>query len=121
MSEQDVRTVVATLHVRPDHPGVLPLELAGRCDELRARLGAAGIELELLPGGELDLSTGLEMETHDLGLVSLGQRGQVLLVETPYAPLVSMFEEALDRLRLAGFELLLARYSGDVAAPVWVT
>jgi protein-tyrosine phosphatase len=108
MTEQGVRTVVATPHVRSDHPGVVPIELAPRCDELRARLGAAGIELEVLPGGELDLSIGLEMETPDLRLVSLGQRGQVLLVETPYAPLATLFEEALDRLRLAGFELLLA-------------
>jgi protein-tyrosine phosphatase len=108
MSEQGVQTVVATPHVRPDHPGVVPIELASRCDELRARLEAAGIELELLPGGELDLSTGLEMETSDLRLVSLGQRGRVLLVETPYAPLVTLFEEALDRLRFAGFEVLLA-------------
>jgi protein-tyrosine phosphatase len=108
MSEQGIRTVVATPHVRPDHPGVVPLELAERCDALRARLGAAGIELELLPGGELDLATGLEMGPEELRLVSLGQRGQILLVETPYAPLVTMFEEALDRLRYAGFELLLA-------------
>jgi protein-tyrosine phosphatase len=48
------------------------------------------------------------MDARELGLVSLGQRGQTLLVETPYAPLVTLFEEALDRLRYAGFELLLA-------------
>jgi protein-tyrosine phosphatase len=108
MSEQGVRTVVATPHVRPDHPGVVPSELAERCDALRARLGAAGIELELLPGGELDLPTGLEMGAEDLRLVSLGQRGQTLLVETPYTPLMTLFEETLDRLRLAGFEVLLA-------------
>jgi protein-tyrosine phosphatase len=108
MSEQGVQTVVATPHVRPDHPGVVPSELAPRCDELRARLEAAGIELELLPGGELDLSTGLEMETSELRLVSLGQRGQVLLVETPYGPLARLFEDALERPRLAGFEVLLA-------------
>ena len=108
MSEQGVRTVVATPHVRPDHPGVVPRELAARCDELRARLGMAGIELELLPGGELDVPTGLEMGADELRLVSLGQQGQALLVETPYGPLATPFEDALDRLRLAGFELLLA-------------
>jgi protein-tyrosine phosphatase len=83
MSEQGVRTVVATPHVRPDHPGVVPVELAERCDAVRAHLRAAGLELELLPGGELDLATGLDMGAEELGLVSLGQRGQTLLVETP--------------------------------------
>jgi len=103
-----VRTVAATPHLRADHPGVVPRELAGRCAELRAALTDDGVNLELIPAGEVDLVWALEAAPDDLRLVSFDQRGMDLLIETPYGPLPSMFEDHLFGLSVQGFRLLLA-------------
>jgi protein-tyrosine phosphatase len=103
-----IEVVAATPHVRDDHPSVVPGELAGRCAALRAALAADGIELDVVPGGELDLARGLEASPDELRLISYGQTGRYLLVETPYAGLSSLFEEQLFELELLGFRLLLA-------------
>jgi protein-tyrosine phosphatase len=100
--------VAATPHVRPDHPQVVPGDLAGRCAELQEALVTYGIGLEVVPGGELDLACGLEASDDELRLVSFGQRGDYLLVETPYGGLSSLFEHQLFELELRGFRLVLA-------------
>ena len=103
-----VETAAATPHVRPDHPRVVPSELAERCGELGERLFAEGVELELVPGGEVDLLWALEASDDDLRLCSYGQLGTDLLVETPYDPLLPTFEDMLFRLTLKGHRILLA-------------
>jgi protein-tyrosine phosphatase len=108
LAADGIEVVAATPHVRDDHPSVVPDELAGRCAELRAALAADGVGLEVVPGGELDLARGLEASPDELRLVSYGQTGRYLLVETPYAGLSSLFEEQLFELELRGFRLLLA-------------
>jgi protein-tyrosine phosphatase len=108
LAADGIEVVAATPHVRDDHPSVVPSELAGRCAELRGALAADGIELEVVLGGELDLARGLEASADELRLVSYGQTGKYLLVETPYAELSSLFEEQLFELELRGFRLLLA-------------
>jgi protein-tyrosine phosphatase len=110
-----VCTVVATPHVRPDHPDVVPHELADRCADLRRELEAAGIDLEVLPGGELDLMRALAADDETLRLTSLGQRGSLLLLETPYGPLSSLFEEQIFSLQLRGYALLLAHPERNVS------
>jgi protein-tyrosine phosphatase len=103
-----VETAAATPHVRPDYPRVVPSELAERCGELGERLFAEGVELELVPGGEVDLLWALEASDDDLRLCSYGQLGTDLLVETPYDPLLPTFEDMLFRLTLKGHRILLA-------------
>lgn len=103
-----VYMAAATPHVRPDHPRVVPSELAERCGDLGDRLSADGVELELVPGGEVDLLWALEASDDDLRLCSYGQRGTDLLVETPYNPLLPSFEDMLFRLTLKGHRILLA-------------
>jgi protein-tyrosine phosphatase len=103
-----VRTVAATPHVRADYPDVVPAELRERREALRQAIAAAGIDLEVVAGGELDLGRGLEASEEELRLVSLGQGGRYLLVETPYGPLSSLFEEQLFQLEVRGYGLLLA-------------
>ena len=103
-----VTTMAATPHVREDHPRVRPAELANRCLQLNDRLAAAGVGLTVVPGGEVDLLwAGRATEDH-LRLVSYGQRGSDLLVETPYGLLPDRFEEILFRLAVLGFRVLLA-------------
>lgn len=108
LAADGARTVVATPHVRHDHPGVVPSELATRASEVQQAIAAAGIELEVRPGGELDIARGLEAGDEELRLVSLGQGGSWLLVETPYGPLTSFFERQLFELVLRGYHVLLA-------------
>lgn len=103
-----VRTVAATPHVRADHPGVRPPELAERCRGLGARLNDAGVPLEVVPGGEVDLDWSDGASDDDLRLVSYAQRGTDLLLETPYGELPPDFEERLFRLVDRGFRILLA-------------
>ena len=47
--------MVATPHLREDHPRVVPEELRPRCDEFNSRLAAEGVPLSVVSGGEVDL------------------------------------------------------------------
>ena len=103
-----VRVLAATPHVRADHPGVIPGELAGRCLELNARLAEAGVAPEVCQGGELDLDRATAASDEELRLVSYRAAGSDLLVETPYGSLADDFEERVLALAGRGFRLLLA-------------
>ena len=108
MAEDDVSAVAATPHCRPDHPGVVPAELAQRCRDLERELRAADIALSVVPAAEVDLAWALEASDEDLRRVSYLQGGHDLLVETPYNFLPTAFEDLLFRLSVKGFRLLLA-------------
>ena len=108
LAADGVRTAVATPHLREDHPGVVPEQLAERCERLRAALSQAGVELEVVVGGELDLLWAIEASDDELRLVSYAQLGAYLLVETPYSPLPRHFEELLFELQLRGAGIVLA-------------
>ena len=92
---EGVRVIAATPHCREDHPGVVPGELRDRCRELSNQLVDEGILVRVVPGGEVDLVWGLEASDEDLRLVSYGQHGSDLLLETPYSALPSRFEDLL--------------------------
>jgi protein-tyrosine phosphatase len=103
-----VTALAATPHVRADHPGVIPGELARRCRELNAQLAEAGVGLEVCQGGELDLERATAASDEELRLVSYCGKGTDLLVETPYGSLPDDFEERVLALARRGFRLLLA-------------
>lgn len=103
-----VEVIVATPHVREDHPGVRPDELAGRVAELRDELRARAIEVSVVSGGEVAVTTAIEMSDAELDLVTLGGNGRDLLIEAPYSPLTPMFDAVLHDLRARGFRLTLA-------------
>ncbi len=103
-----VRVMVATPHLREDFPGVDVLEIPGRVATLQARLNEAGIALELVPGGEVDVLWAQAASDEALRAASYGARGRDLLVETPYGELPGMFEDLLFRIRVRGFRILLA-------------
>jgi protein-tyrosine phosphatase len=108
LAQDGVRKVAATPHLREDHPRVIPGEIADRCREVQDRLRATGVELEVLPGGEVDVIWGLEASDEELLLVSLAQRGTDLLLETPYGVLPSNFEQLVFGLAVKGYRVLLA-------------
>jgi protein-tyrosine phosphatase len=103
-----VTTLAATPHLRDDHPGVVPEELADRTAELGRLLDQQGVALALVPGGEVDVIWAIDATDDALRLVSYGQRGNDLLVETPYGELPPHFERMLDAVRWRGYRLLLA-------------
>lgn len=103
-----VTVLAATPHLREDHPGVVPAELGARCERLRAELHAAGIPMEVVPGGEVDIHWAQAASDRELRLTSYGQRGAWLLVETPYGEIGDLFEELLFNLNARGFRTLLA-------------
>jgi protein-tyrosine phosphatase len=107
-ADEGVQTIAATPHLRADFPDVVPGELADRCQEVRDRLRAEGIAVDVLPAAEVDLLWALEAGDDDLRLCSYGQRGTDLLLETPYSALPAGFEELLFRITLAGYRVLLA-------------
>lgn len=106
--EDGVSTAVATPHVRPDHPGVVPAELRGRCAALEDELRRVGVPLGVVAGGEVDLMWAGEASDEDLRLVTYGQRGRFVLVETPYSPLPRHFDRVLFELQLRVPGILLA-------------
>jgi protein-tyrosine phosphatase len=108
-SQRDgVTTLALTPHLRDDFPAVVPAELQGRRDALADRLAEEGCLLELVTGGELDLAWAQRATTETLRLVSYGQGGTDLLIETPYGELPHHFEDMLDALSGQRFRLLLA-------------
>jgi protein-tyrosine phosphatase len=102
-----VRVVAATPHARDDHPGVHVDELAQRCRQVALAL-PADVELEIVPGAELDLLWAQRASDEELRLASYGGRGTDLLIETPYGELPLSFEDLLFALTVRGFRLLLA-------------
>jgi protein-tyrosine phosphatase len=102
------RRIVATPHLREDFPDVHPTELASRVAELNRELARAGVELEVLPGAEVDITAALETSDEDLRAATLAGNGTDLLLETPYGILPSIFEDLLASVRGRGFRITLA-------------
>lgn len=101
-----VTVLAATPHLRPDHPAVVPGELAGRVAALAEAV--ADLPVEIVTGAEVDLGRALVADAEELQLASYGQRGADLLVETPYGALPVAFEDMLFRIEAYGYRILLA-------------
>jgi protein-tyrosine phosphatase len=107
-AERGTRSLVATPHVRDDHPRV-------RVDEIRERAGALnrivrdyGIDVFVLPGAELSISSAVHLDDDELDMITLGGNGRDLLIETPHGPLPSVFEDLIERIVARGFRVTLA-------------
>ena len=98
-----IEVLAATPHVRDDYP-TTPEQMEAALDEVRE---AVGDTIRLLPGGELDLEE-LDRPAEELARFGLGGNPRMLLVETPYAGWPLDLADRLFRLRLAGFDAVLA-------------
>jgi protein-tyrosine phosphatase len=101
-------TMAATPHLRADHPGVRPEELAARCESLALAIAAAGVSLEIVSGAEVDVHWSMKASDEALRLASFAQNGTDLLLESPYGPLGSSFEDMVLSLSRRGYRVLLA-------------
>jgi protein-tyrosine phosphatase len=97
-----ITTIAATPHVREDYPTTADAMERG-VQQLRTALESAGIELELLPGGEVAVEQ-LDRLSHDeLRRFALGGNRRYLLIETPYRNWPLVFGEIVPI--LASFEM----------------
>jgi protein-tyrosine phosphatase len=105
-SELGTETVVATPHLRDDHP--YPIDaIAERVMDLQARLRAADVPLAVYPGAEVAIAKAFELEDSDLAKACLGT-GPYLLVESPYTYVADLVENVLFELQVRGFRPILA-------------
>jgi protein-tyrosine phosphatase len=105
---EGIDTLAATPHVRVDHPRVRPAELRSRTDAMNRALGAAGLDVTVVAGAEVDVLWAHRASPEELRQASFGQRGHDVLLETPYGELPPNFEEVLFELGLRGYRILLA-------------
>jgi protein-tyrosine phosphatase len=103
-----VRVMAATPHLRSDFPAVRVEELESRVRALQAAIDAAGVELQVVSGGEVDVLWAQNASDDALRAASYGGLGTDLLVETPYGELPPIFEDLLFKIRVRGFRVLLA-------------
>src|SRR5438445_12446622 len=102
-----ITVIAATPHVREDYPTTSSAMESG-VRALRGALERAGIELELLPGGEISLEQ-LDRLSHDeLRRFGLGGNPRYLLVETPYWDWPLSFGELVFRLGSLGMTPVIA-------------
>jgi protein-tyrosine phosphatase len=100
--------LVATPHVHPAHV-TDPAEIRELVQMLSGRLRGAGIDLRVLPGGELEHTMVARLSQRDLELIAHGPPGRRwLLIEGPFDGLDTDFTEAADELRARGFAIVLA-------------
>jgi protein-tyrosine phosphatase len=100
--------VVATPHVHPAHV-TDPAEIREQTQMLGGRLRSAGIELKVLPGGELEHSMVERLSQRDLELIAQGPPDRRwLLLEAAFDGLGDDFTAAADELRARGFGVVLA-------------
>jgi protein-tyrosine phosphatase len=106
--EEGTRTVVASPHVRSDLGLTDADEIDLRVRELRSRLAAARIPLEIHCGGELGHDVVFRLSHRELDLLAQGPRGgRWVLVETPFEGIGEDFHAATADLRARGFGVLL--------------
>jgi protein-tyrosine phosphatase len=102
-----ITTMAATPHVRADYP-TTPDEMEAGVEELRADFEQQGIELEVVPGGELDIGLLWQVLPADLARFTLGQTGRYLLLEMPYRGSPIALVGAAARLRRRGITPVVA-------------
>lgn len=109
--------IVATPHVHTQHI-VDPTQIPARVEELVRRLRREGIQLEVLPGGELAHDLVGRLSNVQLELIAQGPRGhRWLLLEAPFAGLDDEFKAAADELRQRGFAITLAHPERAAQSP----
>jgi protein-tyrosine phosphatase len=86
--------------------GLTPTDLAEKRTNLAARLAEEGLELELLPGGEIAPDRLPDLDDATLHGLALGG-GRYVLLECPFMPRPDMDELVAD-LQERGFDVLLA-------------
>src|SRR4051812_14359651 len=102
------RTLVATPHVRDDHPRVKIERIQEDAATVNRVVRDYGIEVFVVPGAEMSLASAVVLTDEQLDLATLGGNGRDLLVETPYERLPAIFEDLLTSVVERGYRVTLA-------------
>jgi protein-tyrosine phosphatase len=102
-----VTAIAATPHVRDDYP-TSPDQMERGVDVLREDLVSAGVEVEVIRGGEVALERLWELQADDVRRFTYGGAGHYLLVEFPYRGWSPLLGPTLADLRARGIRALLA-------------
>src|SRR2546429_3128587 len=104
--EAGIVVMVATPHVRSDHPNE-PEGIEAAVRELNAALAVENVDLRVLPGAEVSLQKAEELSDETLSALCLGS-GDCLLVESPYRSIDIDLEGILWDVQARGFRPVLA-------------
>jgi protein-tyrosine phosphatase len=114
-AEDGISAVAATPHVRDDYP-TTPETMERLVADVNDAARAEGVDVEVLPGGELALEAAGELDDATLHRFGLGGNPRVLLLEFPYYGWPLDLRDLVFRLGTRGFEVVLAHpeRNGDV-------
>jgi protein-tyrosine phosphatase len=104
---EGVTTVAATPHVRADYPTTAE-QMEEGVATLRTEFRAAGVPVEVIHGGEMEIDTVVNLDPNDVNRFTLGQTGRYLLVEFPYSGWPFALEGLLHSLRARGITPIIA-------------
>lgn len=104
---EGIELIAATPHVRDDHP-TAPETMERLVAEVNDAANAAGIDVEVLPGGELALDVAARLEDGVLARFGLGGNRELLLLECPYYGWPLDLGALVFDLRTRGFSVVLA-------------
>jgi protein-tyrosine phosphatase len=102
-----ITTIAATPHVRPDYP-TTPAQMEEGLAAVRAALDEEGVEVGLVPGGEIALDALPTLSREDLARFTLGGSGRYLLLEFPYGGWPLDLEQRIFELVASGLTPILA-------------
>jgi len=97
----------ATPHIRHDHDVAIG-QLAERIAELQAAIDAAGLDVQILAGGEVAETEADRLTDAELQTVSLGGAGAWVLLEPASGPLGDSLERRVARLHERGVRCVIA-------------
>ncbi len=104
--EAGTRVMAATPHIGTGYP-VVPLEISARVWELERALERAGIDLEVVTGGEVAPGGVSQLLEPDLTALGLGG-GSCILLECPFTPAGDLMALLVESLQERGMRVLLA-------------
>ena len=101
-----IDTLVATPHVSADLPTSAETVRRG-VEEVNSRLAEEGIEITVVPGGEIDIAWSATLDEAELDALRLGG-GEWLLMECPLSQAAGPFWLVLRDLEARGYGIVLA-------------
>ncbi len=105
--EDGIAVVCATPHIRHDH-NVRIEEIDARVASLQEQLDEHGLDVRIVPGGELAQTEADSLSDAQLQLVALGGAGGWVLLEPGPGPLGTDLEECVQRLSARGVGSVIA-------------
>lgn len=101
-----IEGIVATPHIREDFP-FDPALIGVRVAEVQDALAASGVEVQVVAGAEVAISSVRDLGEEILPTLCLGA-GEYVLVESPYTHATNMLEDTIFDLQVQGFRVVLA-------------